>query len=47
MWSQDNPRIIKKGPKIWPIWPPPSLKKKKKKSLATGLQFILCLIFVE
>ena len=31
--SQDNPRIIIKGPKIWPIWSPPQ------KSLATGLKF--------
>ena len=29
--SQDNPPVIIKGPKIWPIWPPPQ------KSLATGL----------
>ena len=28
--SQDNPRVIIKGPKIWPIWPPPQ------RSLATG-----------
>ena len=33
--SQDNPRVIIKGPQIWPIWPPPQ------KSLATGLNMEL------
>ena len=33
--SQDNPRIIIKGPKIWPIWPPPQ------NCLATGLLYAI------
>ena len=30
MRSQDNPCVIIKGPKIWPIWHTPPKKKKKK-----------------
>ena len=30
--SQDNPRVIIKGPKIWPIWPPPPPTHTHKKS---------------
>ena len=43
--SQDNPRVIIKSPKIWPIWTsPPSTHTHthththEKKSLATGLE---------
>ena len=39
MQSQDNPCVIIKSPKIWPIWcpPPPNTHRHTHKSPATGL----------